>query len=72
MPGKRLFTEPSAKTLIDLIPADGCLLIFNGKHRNFRSKAAETGCLRVHQFHINRNGEGRSPAVCDLYITWRE
>lgn len=60
----------SAQFLLDQIPADGCLLVFNAPHRNFRSKVH--GLLEVHAVDEPRGaGEARGNGLRDLYIHWK-
>ena|SRR6185369_2271169 len=64
----------SVAKLIELIPNDGCLLVFNADHANWRVKVHETGVLRC---HVAQNGHGLDKTDIgkrrrDLYITWRD
>lgn len=59
-------------SLLNEIPSDGCLLVFNGKHKNWRTKASELGFLSVSKLSGNTVPRGDSDTVCDLIVTWRE
>ncbi len=57
----------SVRKIIQAIPNDGCLLIFNADHPNWRSRACETGVLRCHAID-----DRPYQRIRDLYITWKE
>ncbi len=64
----------SVKKLLNHIPNDGCLLVFNADHVNWRVKVNETGVLRC---HVADNGHHNPDApkyarIRDLYIRWRD
>lgn len=59
----------SAQYLIDQIPNDGCLLVFNAPHRNFRTKTH--GLLEVHSIDEPREATREGGRVRDLYICWK-
>ena len=64
----------SIRYLINQIPTDGCLLVFNGKSNSWRTEASESGVLTVNKVSDNtvsfRNGNHNDK--CDLYVTWKE
>lgn len=63
----------SVNKLIQHIPNDGCLLVFNADHANWRVKVSETGVLRCHAASNGHHGGDQSYRRCrDLYITWKE
>lgn len=64
----------SVRQMIEWIPSDGCLLVFNADHPNWRVKVSETGVLRC---HVADNGHHNDDApryqrFRNLYITWKE
>lgn len=62
----------SVNKLLQHIPNDGCLLVFNADHNNWRVKACETGVLRCHVASNGHQGGNQSyQRFRDLYITWR-
>jgi hypothetical protein len=65
----------SVRKMIEWIPNDGCLLVFNADHSNWRVAVSEKGAglLRCHCAELGYD----NPAVIgqkkrDLYITWKE
>jgi hypothetical protein len=72
-------TKVSARSkvlkILNSIPNDGCLLVFNAYPIDFRKVATESfkGLLRIHHTEQIPYGEARNaPLLRDLYITWRE
>lgn len=62
--------HPSVQALVDCIPNDGCLLVFNAKHRSWRSKAH--GLLAVTKLGPQTIARDDSETITDLLIEWRE
>ncbi len=59
--------------MIENIPNDGCILVFNGNHSAWRKRAHETGVLRCRVVQSGKSNPSVSRAkVRDLYITWRD
>lgn len=68
-PGRGRFDVQSIRKLLDHVPDDGCMLLFNASHRNVRSKAM--GILTINK--ISPNVIGRDDKVlCDLYVAFKE
>lgn len=64
--------HPSVQALLDQIPDDGCILVFNGSHRNWRSKASTLGFLQVTKLGPETIGRDDNVTLTDLVVTWRE
>lgn len=62
-----------ARRIVNAIPDNGCVLVFNGNHVDFRKVAQETGCLSCHvaTSHQGSWRNGNELVNRDLYITWR-
>lgn len=54
----------SVKRIIDAIPDDGCLLVFNGYHATWRVKAADTGVLSCHVLDDKQYAKIRDMIIC--------
>jgi hypothetical protein len=67
---RQLFKQTSVKDLLNHMPLDGgCILVFNGLHRNWRSKASEYR-FEVHKINIDAEiARTDDYSLCDLYIT---
>lgn len=59
-----------AQQIVNSIPDDGCVIIFNGNHVDFRKAAVFSGCLSCHALDPEK-GDTRINRERDLYITWR-
>jgi hypothetical protein len=62
--------------ILESVPSDGCLLVFNGREQLFRKAAS---LVYRGLFHVQvavemskANGGPGRPAIRDLYITWKE
>lgn len=68
------YPKPSERWLIQQIPNDGCLIVFNGKSNNWRARATEMGVLRANKISDNivSMRRGNHNDECDLYISWKE
>lgn len=61
------------RRIVNSIPDNGGILVFNGDHTAFRKVCSETGVLSCHTTD-NIHGSTRKYPVRtrDLYITWRD
>lgn len=66
----------TAEQLLDHVPADGCLLVFNAPHLTFRQAVCRVarGVFDISVCERFPNGTGELQQNCprNLYITWRE
>lgn len=72
MPKKNVMRD-KVTNMVESIPNDGCLLVFNADHALFRSVANGTGLLSCHvaeSGHVQR--ELAQATIRDLYIRWRD
>lgn len=71
--GRGVLGTKSIRYLLDHVPDDGCMLIFNCYHRNVRSKAM--GILHVWKISddpIPRATADSKETLCDVYVTFRD
>lgn len=64
--------QPSGSSLLECIPNDGCLLVFNAKHRNWRADAAGLGFLAVSKMCGTTLSRDDNTTTCDIMVYWRE
>jgi hypothetical protein len=62
----------SVSALIECIPDDGCLLVFNAKHAVWRSKASTLGLFTVTKVGEGFVKRGDNATTTDLMISWRK
>lgn len=63
---------PTVNWLINQTPLNGCLLVFNAKHRAWRAEAAEMEILRVHKLSAHPVTRDDNKTLCDLYICTKD
>lgn len=63
-----------AEEIINLMPKDGCLLVFNAPHLAFRQAVYRlaSGVLNMHVCERMKTREPQHNYPRNLYITWRE
>lgn len=60
---------PSVTDLLNHVPEDGCLLVFNGRHNTWRAKCSDLGIYLGRSMSCHKVSEVERPVYCDMYIT---
>jgi len=67
------FKPLSVREILEHIPNDGCLLMFNAKRKSVNAKTSELGVLRCNKISSEpMSREAIQHETCDLYISWRD
>lgn len=65
----------SMREIINRLPHDGCLIMFNVNRKSVQSRVSEMGLteyLEVHKLTPEYRTRDNSNVPCDVYIGWRE
>lgn len=63
--------KASTASLLECIPDDGCLIVFNAQHRNWRAKASTYGMFTVSKVS-NAMVKRGDKELCDIIVSWKE
>jgi len=59
----------SVSSLLNETPEGGCMLVFNGRHNTWRTKASELAKYLDRSMSVHKLSAEERPVYCDMYIT---